>query len=93
MDTDETGNIDYNEFVAGALDPRTIFTEENMDKCFNFFDIDKSGFISIDEFLDIFKLNDEEKFENELKNIPEFQNKDELDRYEFEDIIKKMIKM
>jgi Ca2+-binding EF-hand superfamily protein len=93
LDTDETGNIDYNEFVAGALDPKLIFTSENMDRCFNFFDIDNSGFISIDEFLDIFKLNDEEKFENELKTIPEFQNKDELDRYEFEKIIKKMINM
>lgn len=64
-----------------------------MDKCFNFFDIDGSGLISIEEFLEIFKFNDEKKFENELKNIPEFQDKNELDRYEFEQIIKKMIKM
>lgn len=77
--------------MAGALDPKLIFTQENLDKCFNFFDIDRSGYISIDEFLDIFKLNDEAKFENELKTIPEFQNKDELDRKEFEKIINKMI--
>ena len=91
LDSDGTGNIDYNEFVAGALDPKQIFTNDNIDKCFDFFDMDKSGYISVEEFLDIFKLNDEKKFEEELSHLPEFQNGKEMDHIEFQKLIRKRI--
>ena len=91
LDADENGNIDYNEFVAGALDAKLIFTDENISKCFDFFDSDQSGHISIEEFLDIFKLSDEEKFEEELSHLPEFQDGKEMNRNEFQKLIKKLI--
>ena len=77
--------------MAGSLNPNKILSQENIDKCFDFFDVDQSGFISIEEFMDIFKVNDEKKFEKELKNIPEFENKDEMDKSDFHKLVKKLI--
>lgn len=91
MDADDNGNIDYNEFVAGALDANKIFTEENISKCFDFFDSDQSGYVSIEEFMDIFKLSDEDKFEEELSHLPEFQGGKEMNKADFQKLVYKLI--
>lgn len=75
------------------MDQDSIFTDRNIDRCFDFFDTDRSGMISIQEFTDIFKLNDQQKFEEELKNIDLFQNEThEINKYEFRKLIRKFLR-
>ena len=75
------------------MDQNSIFTDKNIDRCFAFFDTDNSGMISIQEFTDIFKLNDEDKFEEELKDIELFQNESqEINKFEFRKLIKKFLR-
>ena len=46
---DNSGTIDYGEFIAATLHMNKLEREENLVSAFSFFDKDGSGFITIDE--------------------------------------------
>jgi calcium-dependent protein kinase len=48
-DIDNSGTIDYGEFIAATLHMNKLEREENLVSAFEFFDKDGSGFITIDE--------------------------------------------
>ncbi len=48
-DIDNSGTIDYGEFLAATLHMNKLEREENLVSAFTFFDKDGSGFITIDE--------------------------------------------
>lgn len=48
-DIDNSGTIDYGEFLAATLHMNKLEREENLLSAFSFFDKDGSGFITIDE--------------------------------------------
>ncbi|XP_052202355.1 calcium-dependent protein kinase 24-like isoform X2 [Diospyros lotus] len=48
-DIDNSGTIDYGEFIAATLHLNKIEREENLVAAFSFFDKDASGYITIDE--------------------------------------------
>lgn len=48
-DIDNSGSIDYGEFLAATLHVNKLEREENLVSAFAFFDKDGSGFITIDE--------------------------------------------
>ena len=48
-DIDNSGTIDYGEFIAATLHMNKLEREENLVSAFSFFDKDGSGFITIDE--------------------------------------------
>ena len=48
-DIDNSGTIDYGEFLAATLHVNKMEREENLVAAFSFFDKDGSGYITIDE--------------------------------------------
>lgn len=48
-DIDNSGTIDYGEFLAATLHLNKMDREENLTVAFSFFDKDGSGYITIDE--------------------------------------------
>lgn len=48
-DIDNSGSIDYGEFLAATLHLNKMDREENLIAAFSFFDKDGSGYITIDE--------------------------------------------
>ncbi|KAF5934662.1 hypothetical protein HYC85_030833 [Camellia sinensis] len=48
-DIDNSGTIDYGEFIAATLHINKMEREENLIAAFSFFDKDGSGYITIDE--------------------------------------------
>jgi Ca2+-binding EF-hand superfamily protein len=48
-DIDNSGTIDYGEFLAATLHMNKLEREESLVSAFSFFDKDGSGFITIDE--------------------------------------------
>lgn len=60
-DIDNSGTIDYGEFLAATVHLNKLEREENLLSAFSFFDKDDSGFITIDELQQAckeFGLND-----------------------------------
>uniref|UniRef100_A0A061RPT8 non-specific serine/threonine protein kinase n=1 Tax=Tetraselmis sp. GSL018 TaxID=582737 RepID=A0A061RPT8_9CHLO len=48
-DVDGDGTIDYSEFLASTVQQSSLETDENLQKAFEHFDTDMSGYITIDE--------------------------------------------
>ncbi len=48
-DTDNSGTINYTEFLAATLEKSVYMKEENLRNAFKMFDADGSGKISVDE--------------------------------------------
>ena len=49
VDTDQSGFIDYTEFLKAAMDSQKILCKNNLKEAFEIFDSDGSGSISVDE--------------------------------------------
>jgi calcium-dependent protein kinase len=49
VDTDNSGYIEYNEFITSTVEKNTMLTKQNLEQAFNAFDKDKSGSISVSE--------------------------------------------
>ena len=54
-DVDESGTIDYGEFLAATIHLNKLEREENLVAAFSFFDKDASGYITIDELQQAWK--------------------------------------
>lgn len=48
-DIDNSGTIDYGEFLAATLHTNKLERDENLVSAFSFFDKDGSGYITVDE--------------------------------------------
>lgn len=48
-DTDNSGTIDYGEFLAAMLHETKVQQEDNLYAAFTYFDKDGSGYITLDE--------------------------------------------
>lgn len=54
MDTDRSGKIDYNEFVAATFGDETILNDRNaLHRAFQTFDMDDDGFITMNEIKEL----------------------------------------
>ena len=53
VDIDESGFIDYSEFVVAAMNEKNLLTNEKLQAAFRMFDKDGSGFISSEEIKEI----------------------------------------
>ncbi len=45
IDQKKKGGIDYTEFLMAGINKDILFTENNIENAFNYFDANKSGFI------------------------------------------------
>ena len=94
IDLDGNGVIDYNEFLACSMNKDKILRNDNLRICFNEFDKDGSGKISIDEISNIFKKGDQdnkedmEAFKKMIKDADE-NGEGEISFEEFQDIMNK----
>lgn len=92
IDNNQSKAIDYTEFVAAALDRKDILTDERMHSCFNMFDRDKSGKISVNELKAILQGNNtvSDKVWNELMKQADENGDGEIEYQEFRDLLLKM---
>ena len=58
IDLDGNGVIDYNEFLVCSMNKEKILRNDNLRICFNEFDTDHSGKISVDEISALFNKGD-----------------------------------
>ena len=92
IDLDGNGVIDYNEFLACSMNKDKILRNDNLRICFNEFDKDGSGKISIDEISNIFKKGEQdnkediEAFKKMIKDADE-NGDGEISFEEFQDIM------
>jgi len=70
-DTDNSGSIDYTEFIAATLDAQTYMRDDYLRTAFDMFDKDGSGKIDKEEIRELLAGED-------MSNII---SKDELERY------------
>jgi len=49
VDTDQSGFVDYSEFIAAAANKHKILSKDNLQNAFDAFDTDGNGSISVDE--------------------------------------------
>ena len=54
LDQNLKGAIDYTEFLMAGVNQKNLFTTEKLTKAFNYFDINKSGFIENSDLYDSF---------------------------------------
>lgn len=84
IDTNQSGSVNYTEFIAAAMDPNIYLKEDRLYEAFKVFDRDNSGKISFNEIKEILKGEDFEI--GNIKNIlQEFDsnNDGEIDYNEF----------
>ncbi len=90
---DGNGVIDYNEFLTCAINKDKILSQENLEYCFNAFDLDGSGSITLDEITKIFKSSKSSGEELEsfkkILNESDANGDGEISFEEFKDIMKK----
>ncbi len=94
VDIDGSGDIDYNEFLTGAVSSERMLTEERLEKAFRLFDANGDNMISMNEMravLDQWKDIDEALVEKALKDIGKTTSKStSLTFQEFKVFIKKL---
>jgi len=53
-DIDGSNSLDYREFLAATMERRIFLREENIRKAFQYFDLERKGFITMDNLVRIF---------------------------------------
>lgn len=53
VDVDNSGEIDFSEFVTATVDKQRLLQEEKLKTAFSFYDADGSGSISTDEIKEV----------------------------------------
>lgn len=95
IDTDGSGYIEYEEFIAATVNKSNLLSEKNLKIAFEYFDKNHSGTLDLDEVKDVLsivskgdiKVQEVEKIMNEIDI-----NKDgEVNFAEFKHLMKKMI--
>lgn len=94
VDIDGSGDIDYNEFINGAVSVEKMLTEERLERAFKLFDANGDNSISMAEIrqvLDQCKDVDEGLVDKALKDIGKTQGKNaSLSLQEFKTFIKRL---
>lgn len=93
IDNNKSKSIDYIEFVAAAIDRKNLLSEDRMLNCFNMFDKDKSGKISVVELKSMLQGNEvvNDKVWEDLIRQADENGDGEIEYAEFKDLLLKMI--
>ena len=84
IDDNESGGIDYSEFVAASLDRNMLLQQSKIQSCFRLFDRDLSGKIDLKEFKQKFKNGGmTEKEWKEAIHEVDVDGDGEIDLFEF----------
>ena len=93
IDNNKSKEIDYSEFIAAAINRKNLLSEEKMQTCFNIFDKDKSGKISVTELKEMLQGNNvvEDNVWQDLMQQADRNGDGELEYEEFKELLMKMI--
>lgn len=89
VDSDNSGFIDYTEFLKANLDVKSLLSEQNLKAAFGIFDFDGSGKISAEEIRKIFddgKESDENVWKQIIMTI-DANGDGEIDLEEFKNLV------
>ena len=89
VDTDQSGFIDYTEFLKASLDKSRHLSQHNLDTTFNLFDKDCSGKISASELRSMLQgsdVADEARWVQLIKEVDE-NGDGEIDLMEFKKLV------
>ena len=92
VDTDESGFIDYSEFVIASMNEKQLLTNEKLQAAFKMFDKDNSGMISaaeIKEVLGFGKSISEDAVNAMIKQVDD-NNDGEISFAEFSSMMKQL---
>lgn len=53
IDSDNSGHIEYSEFVIAAMNEKELLSNEKLRHAFNMFDVDGSGYVTRDELVEV----------------------------------------
>jgi len=85
VDVNQTGNIDFTEFLLATIDHKKICDKEKLSAVFKIMDTDKSGTISRKEIKDFFSMGDTKDDKFAMQLIEEIDKNDDgqIDEVEF----------
>lgn len=85
VDVNQTGNIDFTEFLLATVDHKKICDKEKLSAVFKIMDTDKSGTISRKEIKDFFSMGDTKDDKFAMQLIEEIDKNDDgqIDEVEF----------
>jgi len=69
MDFNHDGDINYTEFLAVTVDRRRAITESNMIFAFHHFDIDNTGYITVENLEECFRREGKHLTRDELTQM------------------------
>ena len=92
-DTDNSGEIDYTEWIAATINKKEILTDKNLDAAFKLFDVDGGGAITVEELKKILGKgkNIKEDVWNEILAEVDDNEDGEIDFEEFKTMMNKFI--
>jgi calcium-dependent protein kinase len=93
VDTDNSGFIDYSEFVVAAMNEKNLVTNERLAAAFKMFDKDGSGIISSDEIREVLGFGNDltnEAVDKIIKEVDE-NGDGEISFEEFVTMMKKLV--
>lgn len=92
LDNNQSGAIDYTEFVAAAIDREKLLSKQRIEACFRLFDKDKSGTISKTELKVMFGGNnkvDDNVWTDLIKEV-DINGDGEIEFSEFKEMLMKL---
>ncbi|GMH01333.1 hypothetical protein Nepgr_003172 [Nepenthes gracilis] len=89
-DVDGNGYLDYGEFVAVTIHLQKMENDEHFHRAFMFFDVDRSGFIELDELRDALVDESGETDTNVLNEIMREVDTDEDGRISYDEFVAMM---
>lgn len=89
VDADNSGFIDYSEFVMAATRREALLERENLEAAFRIFDSDGSGKINASELREVLhdRINNEEEIWDELIELADQDGDREIDIREFKEMM------
>ena len=88
VDSDESGFIDYTEFIVAAMDHSKLLRNDRLESAFKVFDQDGSGAISSEELIEMLGEDQvEDNVWSELIQTVDQNGDGEIDLKEFKDLM------
>ena len=92
LDSNKNNYIEQEEFAKAAVDKKIFLSEKMLKYAFNFFDIDNSGLITVEDIIELFKDNVKSNFDgsSEFNKIISSIDKNENGEIDFDEFSKFM---